>query len=369
MKLSGENKKGSSLSNKTSEGILVHRKAEDMPHLPVGRFARRPVDDRIFALTWGSPSRSEPGSVVVSSDSGVTWKPAGPFSSDGTLHPTVSGAFLCTVNGTLIAAFANKAELVKDTDWDPELKDAPDWRLPTYVTRSLDGGTTWQDLQKLHDEWTGANRDIVQTRDGRVVFTSQKLLHNPGRHAVLTYCSDDEGKTWAASNIIDLGGNGHHDGVCEATLVELKNGRLLKYIRTNWGQFWRALSSDGGRSWHPYGPAGIGASSAPGFLERLDDGRIVLVWNRPFPEGKTSWPPHGGDGIWSATPVSAFREELSISFSEDDCETWSPPVVIARNQGGEVSYPYVFEYEPGVLWITAGRWKLRMRVREADFVF
>jgi len=363
-----ENDQPATLSHKTSEGILIHEKAEDMPHVPVGRFARMPGDDRTFVLACGFPAGGEPGSVLASRDHGTTWEPTGAFDPDGTLHPTDSGAFTCTDNGTLIAAFSNRAERVKETEWDPDLKDGPGWRLPVYAARSLDGGKTWQNLQKLHDEWTGANRDMLQTRDGRIVFTTQKLLHSPGRHGVLTYCSDDEGKTWTASNLIDLGGNGHHGGVCEATLVELKDGRLLKYIRTNWGQLWRALSSDGGRHWHPYGPAGIDASSAPGFLERLHSGRIALAWNRYFPEGKDTWPLRGGDGIWSATPTSNFRQELSISFSQDECQTWSPPVVIARNEGSEVSYPYIFEHEPGVLWITAGRWKLRMRLREADFI-
>ena len=362
-----ENDQPSMLSHKTSEGIRIHEKAEDMPHLPVGRFAHMPGDDRIFALACRFPSGDEPGRVLVSSDGGVTWEPTSPFSPDGALHPTDSGAFMCTAKGTLVAAFCNRAEMTK-SEWSPALPDASAWRLPTYVARSLDCGRTWRDVQKLHDEWTGANRDMIQTRDGRIVFSSMKLLGNPGRHSVLTYASDDEGVTWTASNVIDLGGNGHHGGVTEATLIELKDGRLLKYIRTNWGQLWRALSSDGGRSWHPYGPAGIDASSTPGFLERLSSGRIVLVWNRRFPEGKDTWPPQGGDGVWSATPASNFRKELSISFSEDECETWSPPVVIARVEEREVSYPYVFEYEPGALWVTAHRFNLRMRLNEADFI-
>ena len=361
----GETAEQAPLSKTTTEGIRIHELAEDMPHVPIGRFARMPGDERIFALACRFPSAGESGTVFVSADHGETWTPTGAFSPDGSLEATDSGAFMITAQGTLIAAFGNAAEK-SNWHWDPELKDSPGARLPTYVTRSLDGGKTWQDTQKLHDEWTGANRDMLQTRDGRVVFTSMKLLHNPGRHSVLTYGSDDDGVTWTPSNIIDLGGNGHHDGVTEASLIELNDGRLLEYIRTNWGQLWRAFSNDGGRSWHPHGPAGIDAGSTPPFLERLQDGRIVLLWNRKFPQGETSWPLSGGDGIWSATPASNFREELSISFSEDECDTWAPPVVIARNEGGEACYPYLFEPEPGVLWIMAHRFGLRMRIRVSD---
>jgi len=358
----------SSLTHRTVAGFFIHEKAEDMPHLPVGRFTLCPGDGRVFALACEFPAKENPGIVRVSEDKGATWRALAPFGPKEAIFATDSGAFMRTAKGTLIAAFSNRAGMVKNGEWDPVQKDAPGWLLPTWVARSVDDGRTWQDVQKLHDEWTGANRDIIQTRDGRVVFTSMKLLHNPGRHSVLTYGSDDEGRTWTPSNLIDLGGAGHHDGATEASLVELKDGRLLKYIRTNWGQFWRAFSEDQGRSWHVWGPAGVDASSAPAALLRLASGRIVMLWNREFAEGETTVAWRGGDGVWSATPASCFRHELSMSFSEDECETWSPPVVIARNEKGEVSYPYAFEVEPGVLWITAHRFGLRMRLREGDFV-
>ncbi|NOZ21635.1 MAG: exo-alpha-sialidase [Planctomycetes bacterium] len=348
----------SELGGEVVDGLAIHRSAEHMPSLPAGPFARL-NSGRILSIA-GNPAQA-----YISNDEGATWneRPLCPAGSNISAPPT--GALLCTDTGTAIVAFSNLKE--KNWTWSDELKDAPGARLPTCAMRSTDEGETWQDVQKLHDDWTGATRDIIQTRGGAVVFASMKMRHHPGRHTVLTYRSEDDGVTWAPSNVIDLGGNGHHDGATEGTLVELKDGRLLQYIRTNWGQFWRAESADGGRTWHPFGPSGIEASSAPGILERLASGRIVLLWNRPYPEGEADYPLRGGDGVWSATPARNFREELSMSFSEDECETWSPPVVVARKKG-ECSYPYVFEAEPGILWITAHRWDAKLRLREADFV-
>src|SRR5690606_14843912 len=120
-------------------------------------------------------------------------------------------ALVNTSSGVVVLAFVNDRE--KHWTWRNELGDAPGAVLPSYVTRSTDGGRTWEQPQKLHDEWTGAIRDIIETREGRIVFTTMKLLHNPGRHAVLTYGSDDQGRSWQASNILDLGGAGHHGGV------------------------------------------------------------------------------------------------------------------------------------------------------------
>ncbi len=336
-----------------------------MPHLPVARFTRGAGENEIFAFACRFPADDSVAGVHVSRDGGRSWENTAPFDPEGKMQPSDSGAFLRTRKGTLIAAFSNRAERA-NWNWDARTHDSPGASIPTYVVRSMDGGKSWQDLQRLHTPWTGANRDMIETRDGRVVFTSMQMRHNPGRHTVLTYASDDEGESWQASNIIDLGGVGNHGGVTEATLVELKDGRLLKYIRTNWGQFWLAISTDGGRYWHPYGPAGIDASSAPGALLRLESGRIALVWNRFYPEGQTEVELRGGDGNWSATPTSNYRHELSISFSSDECESWSAPAVIARNPEGEVSYPYLFEPSSGELWITAHRFGLRMRIREQD---
>jgi sialidase-1 len=104
-------------------------------------------------------------------------------------------------------------------------------------------------------------------------------------------------------------------------------------------------------------------------LRRLQSGRIVMVWNQQFPEGKNSYALSGGDRNWSATPASVFRGELSIAFSDDEGKTWTQPVVIARKSGPRVrlAYPFLFEATPGELWITTMQGEVRLKLREADF--
>jgi sialidase-1 len=307
--------------------------------------------------------------AIFSSDGGESWKriplfPDPAVAEKAAVRP--ERALLRTREGTLVVASMN--DRIKKWTWSNELFDAPGAILPTIVVRSTDGGKTWIDLQTLHEEWTGAIRDMIQTRDGRIIFTAMKLMHDPGRHAVLTYSSDDEGKTWQASNLIDLGGQGHHGGVTEPTLVELDDGRVWMLIRTNWSEFWSGYSFDGGKFWRILQPSGIPASSAPGLVKRLGSGRLILVWNRPYPEGENSYPLRGGDGIWSEVPVSNHRGELSIAFSEDDGQSWSNAVVVARQPDTWLSYPYVFEKSPGTLWITTMQGNLRIELDEADFV-
>ena len=338
--------------------LILDKRLSPLPTKLLGPFVHT-TDGGILAL--------DAKATFVSSDDGHTWSEPRPLFKDG-IDITVSRErqLLRTRSGTLIAAFMNLNE--RHWTWNDELHDAPGAKLPTYAMRSTDDGLTWDHVQKLHDDWSGCVRDMIQTSEGRVIFTAMKMQHHPGRHAVLTYSSTDDGQTWRASNLIDLGGKGHHGGVTEPAITELGDGRVWMLIRTNWGQFWSGYSHDGGRNWRVLQPSGIEASSAPGIMTRLASGRLMLAWNRPLPEGKEHWPKRGGDGLWSEVPVSNFREELSIAFSDDDGHRWSKPEVIARQKGASLAYPYVFEIEPGRIWLTTMQGDVRVELHEGDFV-
>lgn len=332
-----------------------------LPHSYQGPFVKMP-DGAIVGVE---------GNVVIrSTDGGATWASSEVFTAEQkqahNLQISNERALLLTRDGSLVVGFMNLN--ARKWTWDKTTHDAPGAELPTWVMRSTDGGKTWSDLTKLHDEWTGAVRDMIQTRDGRTVMTSMKLLNNPGRHTVLTYVSDDDGRTWKAGNLIDLGGAGHHGGVTEPTIVELRDGRVWMLIRTNWGRFWSGYSVDGGRFFRELRPSEIEASSAPAIVKRLQSGRLALAWNRPYPEGQTSFPLRGGDHEWSEVPVSNHRGELSLAFSDDDGATWTKPVVVAREAGKSLAYPYIFEPQPGTLWITTMQGGVRVQVKEADLL-
>lgn len=342
-----------------SSGMEIDVRATDLPGFKPGPFV---------LLRDGGWLTMEETNCLTSADQGQTWKASPIFAGARDFILSREQAILRTREGVVIVAGMNMA--AKHWTWDDQLGDAPGAILPTCVLRSTDEGATWLPPQRLHEDWTGAIREMIQTKSGRVIFTSMIMQHNPGRHTVLTYCSDDQGLSWRPSNVIDLGGAGHHDGVTEATIVELKDGRLRMLLRTNWGRFWLAESMDVGLHWQVLGPSDIAASAAPALLRRLRSGRVVMVWNRPWPEGKDSFPLTGGDRRWSAVPASVFRGELAIAFSDDDCRSWTAPVILARQSGEKswLSYPYLFEPSAGELWITTMQGGVRVRVQETDFV-
>ncbi len=227
----------------------------------------------------------------------------------------------------------------KQGKWDSRTDDFPsDMRLDVWSIRSLDNGKTWIDRQRIFKGYCGAITDMLETSTGRLVVPIQMAMRNPGRHVQSMHVSDDKGKTWHQVQLIDLGGHGHHDGALEPTLAELRDGRLWMLIRTNWNRFWEAFSDDHGGSWRLIRPSTIEASSSPGCLRRLASGRLVLVWNRLYPEAlpahlRTSFSRVSRSptqGLFSTQPASWQREELSIAFSDDDGKKWCSPVVIAR---------------------------------------
>jgi len=342
-----------------AQDVWIHPRCKPLPFRKGGPFARL-GDGRLLVI--------EPNATRVSQDDGETWsEPRAIYDGPKPGIPT-SGVLVRTRAGVLVLVYLDLSTY--KWRWDEKKREpADEVQLDVWSIRSLDGGRTWIDRQKILDGYCGALIDMIQTRTGEIVVPVQDLLRNPGRHALWVYVSTDDGKTWSRSNLIDLGGHGDHDGAMEPTLTELRDGRLWMLIRTNWDRFWQAYSEDKGRSWRTILPSSIDASSAPGYMLRLSSGRLALVWNRLYPEGKTSGPRHGGKGQRSSVPASWHRQELSLAFSGDDGKTWTRPVVIARRPKGGLAYPYLFEPRPGKLWVTTRfSHHVYLSLSEADFV-
>ena len=320
----------------------IHPKCQHLPADHMGPFVTL-ADGNVLAV-----SAIE---ALVSKDDGKTWEGTPLFADPQKFEARPERALIRTSNGVIVMVLLNQKE-IHPGKWETNNRKAlAEYFLPTYVTRSLDDGKTWETPQKIQDGWCGAIRSLIQLKSGRLVLAGQNLAFDPGRHVVMSYISDDDGKTWRRSNIIDLGGAGDHGGAMEGTVVELSDGRVLMLIRTVWGRFWEAFSDDGGQSWRVIRPSDIGASSSPGILATLQSGRRILLWNRFVDPVKRT----------------GRREELSMSFTSDDGKTWTTPVVIARDPGKRQSYPYVYERSTGELWITTMQGMVRLKLNEADF--
>ena len=308
-------------------------------------------------LADGSLMTIDPQGARVSRDDGKTWSEQQKVCEglDGLREggEPASSSVVRTRGGALVIVYLDSTTY--NFTWDNATNQPKDnCRLEIWAIRSVDGGKTWIDRQRVLDGYNPNFFGFVQTRGGRLVATVPHLVRDPGRYAACSLTSDDDGKTWKRSNLIDLGGHGHHSGAMEPTVAELTDGRLLMLIRTHWGRFWEALSDDGGLSWRTVQPSPIESTSAPGFLLKLRSGRLAFVSND-----------------------KAGRANLLLVFSEDDGKTWTKPVVLARQKDGQLSYPFFMERRPGELWVIAGfafqkGWQgpvpLRLKINEEAFL-
>ena len=384
-----------------TEEALGYRLDEAFEWMCTGATARsfvRREDGALIHVTC-----ADGGTVRESRDEGATWTVIGHIAK-GETGPGVpkkdmeNGNLVQTPDGTLVWLYFDFS--ARKWHWNDETGEPlPDSKLPVWSARSADGGKTWTDRQCVSDVYCGAIIGAMVTSEGLIVAPIQRLLTDPGRHGQVTYVSADQGQTWRPSNVIDLGGHGHHDGAIEGTVTELSDGRLYMLLRTAWDRYWEAWSWNGGTQWLRVQPSRVAAISCPAFITRLASGRHVMIYN-PLPEGvapraldaiwpevdraeRTDWYAESrgpwtdglslqADGSWGGIR----RPELAIQWSDDDCRTWSRPRIFAR--GPRVCYPQIREDRPGEMWISfvageqipgEGMWARHLlRVREDDIV-
>ncbi|MBM3748741.1 MAG: exo-alpha-sialidase [Acidobacteria bacterium] len=154
-----------------------------------------------------------------------------------------------------------------------------------------------------YPSYTGTNHDrLVQLRSGRVLLPLWYTLdYRVSRH-ILTrvYYTDDEGATWKPSRtIVDLPDS--KAGAQEPGVIELKDGRVLMWLRTDQGGIYRCYSRDRGETWSQPEPMGLASPLSPQSLKRLPrTGDLLLVWN------------HSKSG----------RFPLTAAVSQDEGLTW-----------------------------------------------
>jgi Neuraminidase (sialidase) len=146
---------------------------------------------------------------------------------------------------------------------------------------------------------------------------------------IMCYISDDTGKSWRRSrdSFQGYGPDGRRITVQEPGVVELKDGRLLMYLRTDAGSQYVCHSSDGGETWSPAAPSMLASPLSPASMARIPwTGDLVCVWNdhggtHPFPAGK--------------------RTPLCLAVSRDEGKTWSRSEVIEADPAGWYCYTSV----------------------------
>lgn len=178
---------------------------------------------------------------------------------------------------------------------------------------SRDEAKSWSDAVPCITDKKGyfvLNNDrVIQLQDGRLLMAV--ALHQiPGgkwenQADLYCYFSDDNGQTWQSSSQVP---NNTDIITQEPGLIEMKDGRIIMYIRASGGFQRLSYSSDRGQTWSHIEASNIPSPLSPATIERIPGtGDWLLVWNN-------------NDG--SNLEIKDKRTPITIAVSKDEGRTW-----------------------------------------------
>ncbi len=210
-----------------------------------------------------------------------------------------------------------------------------------YLRYSSDEAKTWSEpILCIPDiGYFVLNNDrAVQLRSGRIVLPvaqhSGVGMEYSSRGVSMTYLSDDVGRTWRVGRTRLEMPASDRTGFQEPGVVELKDGRLMMFIRTGKGCQYLSYSSDGGETWSPAEPSSIRSPVSPASIKRIPKkGDLLMVWNDNPNEG----------------PTRGKRTPITVAISRDEGKTWIRPHNVRDDPNGWYCYTAIHFAGPRVL--------------------
>jgi sialidase-1 len=181
--------------------------------------------------------------------------------------------------------------------------------LRMFVRRSSDDGRTWSEpvLCMPGAGYYVTNNDrIIRLASGRLLVPAALHKRRSDRNEAaaldwrgiaLFFLSDDDGRTWRESaGYVTLPVVHTRAGLQEPGVVQLPDGRIWGWARTDLGRQYEFFSSDGGETWTQATPSRFTSPNSPLSMRPLPgQARLLAVWNpAPAYETRTLKPP-GGD--------------------------------------------------------------------------
>ena len=260
-----------------------------------------------------------------SSDGGCTWtKESVPVVTNACGQNVMSVSFFRLTDGRIGLLY---------------LRNHADGSNEVVLRTSEDETRTWAAPRTVYDG-DGClavvnNSRVVRLASGRLLVpVARHGLKNGNPEAVaelLCLLSDDDGATWTAGTEAPHAHwpDGSRIVTQEPGVVELKDGRVMLWARTNAGAQWVAFSTDGGCSFGPLSASDLKGPQGPATIRRLSSGELVAVWNDHAAEPDL-WP---------------RRTPLSIAVSRDEGLNWRNRQNLESDPAGH--YCYVAVHEEG----------------------
>ncbi|MCD6232585.1 exo-alpha-sialidase [Candidatus Aerophobetes bacterium] len=224
-----------------------------------------------------------------------------------------------------------------------------------YLRKSNNEGESWGERICAISEkgYFVVNNDrLVQLSSGRIIVPAAYHTCEDGtfntwspRGVAMCFYSDDNGKTWERSKTILEAPGKSKSGLQEPGVIELKNGSLMMWARTDLGSQYISYSKDEGNTWSKAFPSEIISPCSPASIKRIpqtDD--LLLIYND-----------HSGRFPYR----SGKRTPLVAAISKDEGNTWQNHKLLENEPDGWYCYTAItFLKEKVILAYCAGNSKI-----------
>lgn len=233
------------------------------------------------------------------------------------------------------------AKIREDPHWNPVLHRTRDGKIylffkvgkeishwETWVKTSEDGGKTWSEAYELVAGDKGGRgpvkNKLIELSDGTWLAGASI---EPGPWLVMLDRSEDGGKTWTATEKLDIDTVSiKGKGAIQPTLWESAPGKVHMLVRTGGGVIGRADSEDYGKTWSQIRATSMPNPNSGIDLTQLPDGTLALMYN---PDNKN----------WGS------RSPIRLALSYDNGETWPDAIDIdGSKEEDEYSYPAIISW-------------------------
>lgn len=198
-----------------------------------------------------------------------------------------------------------------------------------YMRTSKDEAISWSKPRLCFRDKVGyfvTNNDrVIRLTSGRLVAPA--ALHNtPEQNKfennadILCYYSDNNGRTWKNGKSVRSDGSVI---LQEPGVVELKDGRLMMFCRSDGGSQYISFSENQGFSWSEFRSSEIVSPLSPASIERIPStGDLLMIWNNSIP----------------VSGEAGKRTPLNAAISKDDGIRWENIKILEDDPDGWYCY-------------------------------
>lgn len=310
---------------------------KEHPRNSEGSFATLAAGRILFIYTqfYGGAADESPARLVRihSDDQGRTWSPPATVVENVGGNNVMSVSLLRLASGRLAVFYLLKNSWI---DCRPHMRV------------STDEGETWSEARRILDApgyFVMNNDRVIQTSQGRLIAPlafHRSRGQDPhssrsfdARAIAMWIYSDDEGATWTESTTWWGPPVRSRSGLQEPGVVELADGSLFSWCRTDQGAQYGFRSTDGGKTFSAPEPTEMKSPNGPASIKRLPGSSDLLaIYNDhsgmfPFPPNK--------------------RNPFVAAISSDGGRTWPLRKLIEGDPDGLYHYTAIHFIEGAVL--------------------